>query len=126
MSAKRVLIVDDEPEVASYTELCLQRDGYATEVVLSPAEALARYSPGRYDLVLTDHQMPGMTGVELASEIRRQQPDQLLILVSGSPPAIQSAVFDRVLAKPFAIAALREAVEWLAEGRSPVGDGAGE
>lgn len=126
MCAKRVLIVDDEPEVAKYAEVCLQHDGYETEVVWSATEALARYSPGRYDLVLTDHRMPGMTGLELAHEIRRQQPDQLLILLSGCPPIVPAAMVDCVLVKPLALSALREAVGVLSERKSPVGQTEGE
>ncbi len=126
MTPKRVLIVDDEPDVARYAEVCLQNDGYETEVVWSAMEALARYSPGRYDLILTDHRMPGMTGLEMASEIRRQQPDQLMILVSGCPPNLPAAVFDGVLEKPLELSALREAVGVLSERKSPVGSTEGE
>lgn len=126
MSAKRVLIVDDEPEVARYAEVCLQHDGYETEVVWSATEALARYLPGRYDVVLTDHRMPGMTGLELANEIRRKEPNQLLILLSGCPPNLPPAVFDCVLVKPLALSALRKAVDGLSERKSPVGHTGGE
>lgn len=110
MQTKRILVVDDEPIVGYSIKISLQPAGYAIEVVTSAAEALHRYQAGKYDLILTDNIMPGMSGTGLADQIKRHNPDQPIILLTGSPPFELTRSFDRVVMKPFAVPDLRRAV----------------
>jgi CheY-like chemotaxis protein len=80
---------------------------------------LDRYHAEKYDVVLTDNRMPGMTGLELAAQIKARNPSQLVILFSGSPPVQQSAVCDLILLKPFSASELRKAVARLAAATGP-------
>jgi CheY-like chemotaxis protein len=110
MQAKRILVVDDDAMVRESIEMMLELDGHTIELVGSGAEALARFAPGRYDVVLTDNRMPGMHGIELAQKIKVIDPAQIIVLFSGSPPVEAAVPCDLVLVKPFSSTELRKAV----------------
>jgi diguanylate cyclase (GGDEF)-like protein len=69
----RILIVDDDPDMISYFELCLQKGGMHTYAVSDPMHVLQPLLDFRPDLILMDLYMPGCTGLELASVIRQQE-----------------------------------------------------
>jgi CheY-like chemotaxis protein len=110
MAAKRILVVDDEQVVCTSITAILEIDGHSTECVNNAFEALSRYSPDKYDLIVTDNRMPGMTGVELAEKIRSRHPAQRIMLLTGFPPLRPTPVVDVILIKPFSGDALRETV----------------
>jgi CheY-like chemotaxis protein len=79
-----VLVVDDDPLVAAGTAMMLEDLGHDAVVATSAAEALTRLgSDSALDLVLTDHAMPGMTGLELAERLRRDRPGLPVALATG-------------------------------------------
>jgi CheY-like chemotaxis protein len=110
MPGKRILVVDDELVVCTSITAILEIDGHTTEFVTSAVAALQRYSPDKYDLILTDNRMPGMTGIELAERIRSQHPTQRILLLTGYPPLKPTPVVDVVLVKPFSGDELRSTV----------------
>ncbi len=77
----RVLVVDDEPAVGGFMRELLESWGLEAASVTSPA--LAREAFERYDLVITDHTMPGTTGFELAREMIARRPGLPVILYTG-------------------------------------------
>jgi signal transduction histidine kinase len=80
----RILVVDDDPEVAQGTAAMLEDLGHATTVVGSGESALQfMRADGDVDLVITDHAMPGMTGTVLARHIRRRWPDLPIVIATG-------------------------------------------
>ncbi|HZP83249.1 MAG TPA: ATP-binding protein [Chthonomonadaceae bacterium] len=81
----RLLVVDDEPFVASVLMSILSRHGYRVTVAHSAQEALTllREKPTEYNMVLTDHGMPGMTGLQLVEEIKRVWPEMPVVLLTG-------------------------------------------
>jgi PAS domain S-box-containing protein len=82
---QRVMVVDDEPQVAHTMERLLRRD-YDITVAVCGREALEHITRGtRFDAIIADLMMPNMTGIELVEELRRIAPDQAqrLILLSG-------------------------------------------
>jgi signal transduction histidine kinase len=80
----RVMIVDDDPLVVASTVAMLEDAGHVVTEALSGARALDMLRLGtKVDVVVTDHAMPGMTGVELARQIRQHWPDLPIILASG-------------------------------------------
>ena len=80
----RVLVVDDDPLVVASTAAMLEDVGHVVTEALSGARALDMLKLGtEVDVVLTDHAMPGMTGVELAGQVRELWPDLPVILASG-------------------------------------------
>lgn len=81
-----ILLVDDDPNVLRLLSDLLTRDGYAVLPCSSGAAAAASFrANGHIDLLLTDFQMPGMTGIELANLLTATRPDLAVLLVSGSP-----------------------------------------
>jgi CheY-like chemotaxis protein len=83
-STLRVLVVDDDFLVALGTVAMLEDLGHETTEVHSGKEALDLLESGeRFDVVITDHAMPSMTGLELAERISESHPEMALILASG-------------------------------------------
>jgi PAS domain S-box-containing protein len=82
---ERVLFVDDEPLLASLGKTMLERLGYGVTVCTDSVEALSlfRNDPKRFDLVITDQTMPGMTGMELAAQMLQIRPEVAVILCTG-------------------------------------------
>jgi signal transduction histidine kinase len=82
---KHVLVVDDEPMLVSIASRLLTRDGYRVSAFTDAAEALGvlRASPRDFDLVITDFNMPRMSGLEMAQAVRLIRPDVPIILSSG-------------------------------------------
>jgi LmbE family N-acetylglucosaminyl deacetylase/ActR/RegA family two-component response regulator len=71
----RILLVEDDPDTARFIVHVLgARAGFDIEHVSTPLVALPRIGPERWDLVITDIEMPGMSGIELLETLRRQAP----------------------------------------------------
>ncbi len=82
---ERVLVVDDEEQLATLGSKMLERLGYRVTTSTSSVEALnlIRENPGRFDVVVTDMTMPDMTGAELSREILALREDLPIILCTG-------------------------------------------
>ena len=117
-SRKTILVVEDEPGVAELARAVLQEDGYR---VLEASDGLAALqiwndNRGVIDLLLTDISMPhGMSGVDLADNLRALKPDLKLVYMSGGNPEalvpdLQSGKDGVFLAKPFSPAHLQQTV----------------
>jgi CheY-like chemotaxis protein len=126
MEGRRILVVDDEPIVGQAIKMTLQPDGYIIDVVTSPYEGLSRFEIGKYDVILTDFRMPGLTGAQFAERIKTRCPSQPIILVSGSPPFPPTLAVDLVILKPFDNLELRNAVGQFAGRRLPCALGGSE
>jgi CheY-like chemotaxis protein/HPt (histidine-containing phosphotransfer) domain-containing protein len=104
----QVLVVDDDALSRDILSLLLQRVGYAVEAVDSGDAALLhlKISVRRPQIVLTDLQMPGTTGRELAQKMRTLSPETVLLAMSATPPDDNSHLeFDGFLQKPFTVEA---------------------
>jgi CheY-like chemotaxis protein len=69
--SKRILIVDDEQDIAKLFKVALERAGFVTDVFNDPLESLSSYRIGAYDLLLLDIKMPQMSGFELYNKIKQ-------------------------------------------------------
>ncbi|OYR58030.1 hybrid sensor histidine kinase/response regulator [Halorubrum halodurans] len=80
-----VLVVDDEPEAADLAATYLERllEGIETVTETSPAAALARLRERRVDCIVSDHDMPGMDGLELLETVREEVGDLPFVLFTG-------------------------------------------
>jgi signal transduction histidine kinase/CheY-like chemotaxis protein len=107
-----VLFVEDDKEVAALTIEMLDNIGYKVTHVTSPAAALGALANGRaIDLVFSDVMMPGgMSGVELALEIRKRRPSLPIVLATGYIEAARGAVAEGldVLVKPYQLETLAQ------------------
>ena len=67
--SKIILIVDDDPDVASIFSIGLEDEGFVVDAYNDPLEALSNFKPSFYDLLLIDINMPKMNGFELCTQI---------------------------------------------------------
>ncbi len=110
-----VLVVDDEAMVRNLVATYFAADGHTTETAASAREALERFRPGAFDLVVTDRAMPDGSGDQLAVAIRQIAADQPIILLTGfgelmiARSELPEGV-DVILGKPVTLGELREAV----------------
>ncbi len=79
----RILVVDDE---LIYTRLCtrlLGEEGYACDTAASGEKALPKLDGGSFDLLISDINMPGMSGLDLLAEVRERDPNLAIIMVTA-------------------------------------------
>lgn len=115
--AATVLLVDDEDLVRGGTAEMLADAGYTVVSVDSGFEALQKVNTGlAFDILVTDYAMPGMTGAELAREVRRLRPQTPALMITGFATLTdREAGGLRRLAKPFRQAELAGALADLLE-----------
>ena len=120
----RILFIDDELLLAEMGQEVLQRLGYTVTTRTSSLEALSTFinDPTRFDLVITDQTMPGMTGIDLARRLLMIRPDLPIILCTGFSNLVSEesakAIGIRAFAfKPITKAAIGQLVGKLLESR---------
>lgn len=123
----RILAIDDDLEVLKFFETVLRRARYQVETASDPNQGLERFKAGEFDLVITDRQMPGLTGDELARSIKSHSAGTPVLMITGTgrqmreSGSIPSGV-DMVIGKPVGHRQLLEAVEaLLARSRTSAG-----
>src|ERR671922_1721770 len=67
---KKILLVDDEPDVTYTIKMVLENNGFVVDSYNDPTLAVSNFKPGLYDLLLLDIRMPKMNGFELYQKIR--------------------------------------------------------
>lgn len=117
LTTRRVLAVDDEPELAALLSRALEKFGHVASVHSSSLAALEAFRawPERFDLVITDNTMPCLTGLDLAASIRALRPDIPILMVAGKMLRNCSSCsgVSSLLPKPFSMLQLRQAVDTL-------------
>ena len=113
----RVLVADDSSTMRKIILRSLNAVGVTdTAEAADGSEAVAMFKPGDFDMVLTDWNMPGKTGLEVVQEIRAQDANVPIIMITTEAEkgrvmqAIQAGVSD-YLVKPFTADTLREKLE---------------
>ncbi|WP_204165424.1 response regulator [Methylobacterium sp. 17Sr1-1] len=114
----RVLVVDDDPQVRHVTASFLNGFGYDEAEVPSGEAALERLAAERFDIVVADLAMPGMSGLDLAEAVRQRFPALPFLLVTGHAEAARIPADFSVLEKPFLSADLAARVAALLESRT--------
>ena len=112
----RILYVDDEPQLRRLGELVLARSGYEVHTAADGAEAWDALQHAHYNLLITDLDMPCLTGLELATQARLAGMRIPIVLASGSANALRDPVSSWLdlaaqLPKPFGADALVMTVE---------------
>jgi two-component system, OmpR family, response regulator ChvI len=67
----RILIVDDEPDIAQVLKMGLEENGFAVDAYNDPLDAISNFEVGSYDLLLIEIKMPKMNGFELYNKLRQ-------------------------------------------------------
>lgn len=117
---RHVLLVEDEANIAEAIRFILTRDGWRVSHLADGAEALALVRQEPPDLVILDHMLPGMSGLEILTALRaepatRALPVMMLTARGRDREAAERAGADRFMSKPFSNA------EILAEVRAMMG-----
>ena len=82
-SSSCIFVVDDEAVIASSLAAILQMNGFSARFFTCPLEALAAVRSESPDLVISDVAMPGISGIDLAIQMRAQHPNCKILLFSG-------------------------------------------
>lgn len=105
----RILIVEDEEKLARMLELELTYEGYETEKALDGPTGLTMALSGRFDLVLLDIMLPGLSGMEVLRRLRREEQSYTPVLLLTARDAVTDKVSgldagaEDYITKPFAI-----------------------
>ena len=117
-----VLVVEDNPEVGTFAAAALVELGYTAMRVGNAADALVELTGNadQFDVVFTDVVMPGMSGIELAQEIRRRYFDLPVVLTSGYSDVLsQNGTYGfELLQKPYSIEQLARVLQKVGRWRS--------
>jgi CheY-like chemotaxis protein len=112
-SRERVLIIDDDPLMLDTLRGLLGPAGFDVETADSGEEGIERYRRERFDCVVTDARMRGVSGLIVCRAIKDHDPDAHVVLLTGiehDPEELRQAGVDRVLMKPTRRANILEAV----------------
>lgn len=119
----RILVVDDEHDVADVLKAGLELRGYKVDVFYDPISALAKFQPGVYDLVLSDIKMPNVNGFEMIYEMKKQDKAVQVIFLTGYVDLLKEVnkLFTKlnvreVIQKPIGIQQLAEKINGLGLG----------
>jgi DNA-binding NtrC family response regulator len=110
-----VLVVDDEKTVCNSCKKILAQEGYNVDTALSGEEALSKVKGNGFDVLITDWKMPEIDGIEVASRIKKENPNIAVIMITGYPSvessikAIRAGISDYV-PKPFTPEELSDAM----------------
>ena len=111
----RILVVEDEPLVREVIGVYLAEDSHQITTAENGREGLEKFRAGEFDLVMTDRSMPEMNGDALAAEIKKINPAQPVLLLTGFGDLMTGAGeqplgVDLVVSKPFTLSTLRTAI----------------
>ena len=104
---RSILLVDDEENICRSLRRTLKQEGYNVTIASEPAEALEMLKHSPVDMVISDHLMPNMTGLELLKVVRNRHPDCVRIMLTGHADmqtainAINQGEIYRFLTKPW-------------------------
>ncbi len=112
----KLLVVDDEASIREFLEIMLKREGYDVRTVDNARSGLEELKTRSFDVVLTDINMPDFDGLELLSEIKSQNPDMIVVIMTayGSAESAVRAMKNGAsdyISKPFQIEELLVVLE---------------
>ena len=110
MSPKRVLIVDDEPEIRQMLSFYLSKIGWEVVAVKSGQEALQAFKLGRFEAILADVDLKEeLDGIDVAKRLLNQDPCLKVVIMSGQPQnaeRVKEAKVGAFITKPFEVPAI--------------------
>src|SRR2546426_1761692 len=114
---KKVLVVDDETDIADVVKQGLELQGIQVDAFNDPQKALDHFKPGAYEMVILDVRMPRMNGFQLYREIMKRDDKAKVLFITAfeeSPEEFRKAFPEldthRFLRKPFTISKLKDRI----------------
>jgi CheY-like chemotaxis protein len=121
MNRTTLLCVDDDPRIRELYEAMLGSHGYEVLVAEGGYQALNLFlsKTKEIDAVISDYEMPGMNGAQLAAELKRYDPDIPVIVISGSLPVLEETPYfvDAAVPKGASVEKIVDHIEALLEAR---------
>ncbi len=124
-----ILVVDDEPSIREFLQIMLKREKMNVEVAPNGRVAFERYSEQAFDVVISDIQMPEMSGIELLGKIKEKNPEAVVIMITAfgstesAVEAMKLGAYD-YLTKPFKIDDVKARIAKALEKKTLVQDNA--
>jgi CheY-like chemotaxis protein len=110
-----ILVVDDNDVCRIVVSKMLSRLGYEVSSADSGENGLSIFLKRKFDIVLSDYEMPGMDGVALACSVKKSSPRTRVVIMTGTGKEIvfsrSSTSVDEVISKPFTLASIDEAIK---------------
>ncbi len=115
---EKILVIDDDNSTRGIVSKMLCRLGYEVSSVDNGENGLDLFLNNKFDLVITDLNMPGMNGIDLTYCIKEKSPYTLIVLMTGDEKEvtlsrIKGTGVDQVIFKPFTLAEIDETIQRL-------------
>ena len=116
MNDVRILVVDDEQSMQEFLEIFLRREGFEVTTAEGVEEALVALDADDFDLVISDIQMPGRTGLDLLREIKQRSAETIVLMITAfastdtAIAAMKEGAYDYIT-KPFKVDEIRLVIE---------------
>ena len=111
----KILVVDDNIDLRIMVSKMLSRLGYEVSSADSAENGLGVFFKDKFDLVLSDYEMPGMDGVTFACRIKKRSPRTRVVIMTGAGKETvfsrDSTAVDEVISKPFSLAEIDETIQ---------------
>ena len=124
VGARKILVMDDTPTVGGTIREMLLGMGHQVDLCRSVEDALTKFAPDKYDLLITDYMVPRMNGLDFSHAVRERAPEHLILLLAGSTFSMQTTTgqplpVSGILEKPFSTDEFQEAVVGLLANERP-------
>jgi|HubBroStandDraft_1064217.scaffolds.fasta_scaffold55902_1 DNA-binding response OmpR family regulator len=115
LGSKKILVVEDSPVLRECIAQLVLREGFCAETARDGAEAWSAICSKEFDMIITDHQMPKMTGLNLIRKVREASIEAPCILISSDLPEPETTLMPLIrpgatVAKPFKFETLMKVV----------------
>ena len=117
-TGEKILVIDDNNLFRIVVSKMLSRLGYEVSSADSGENGLRIFLKNKFDIVLSDYEMPGMDGVALACSVKKNSPRTRVVIMTGAGKETvfsrKSTAVDKVISKPFTLAEIDETIQNLA------------
>ena len=114
-TGEKILVVDDNNVFRIVVSKMLSRLGYEVSSADSGENGLRIFLKNKFDIVLSDYEMPGMDGVALACIVKKSAPRTRVVIMTGAGKETvysrESTAVDEVISKPFTLVEIDEAIQ---------------
>jgi DNA-binding response OmpR family regulator len=80
---KRILIIDDDPDINNLFKIYLEHDGFQTDAYTNPLDALYYFKKDEYDLILLDLKMPQIDGIKMFKALKKTDEEVTICLITA-------------------------------------------
>jgi len=116
LTAKLILVIDDEASILKLMTRSLSKHGYLVDTASNGEEGIKKIEANDYSLILTDIKMPGISGNQVFEHLRNKTKKTTPIIgMSGTPWLLNQSGFDAVLQKPSSQKDLLDSINRFAE-----------